>query len=63
MSNPAARPEAPPLVAAAVPPPDAEWLLVDGQGGYACGSVDDLARRRYHGWWNVRRPGSARRWS
>lgn len=63
MSNPAARPEALPLVAAAVPPPDAEWLLVDGQGGYACGSVDDLARRRYHGWWNVRRPGSARRWS
>jgi len=42
-------------------PRDAEWLLADGGGGYACGAVDDLARRRYHGLWTVRPAGSARR--
>ncbi len=44
-----------------VVPPDAEWLLTDGAGGYACGTADDLARRRYHGLWTVRPAGSARR--
>jgi predicted glycogen debranching enzyme len=40
---------------------DAEWLLTDGAGGYACGSVDGLARRRYHGLWVARPAGVARR--
>ena len=43
-------------------PGDAEWLLADGAGGYGCGSVDDLARRRYHGLWVARLPGAAKRW-
>lgn len=42
-------------------PGDAEWLLTDGAGGYACGSADDLVRRRYHGLWVARPAGSARR--
>lgn len=42
-------------------PADAEWLLTDGAGGYACGAVDDLPRRRYHGLWIVRPAGEARR--
>jgi hypothetical protein len=42
-------------------PGDAEWLLTDGAGGYACGSADGLARRRYHGLWVARPAGSARR--
>jgi predicted glycogen debranching enzyme len=40
---------------------DAEWLLSDGDGGYACGRVDDLPARRYHGLWVARLPGSSRR--
>lgn len=44
-------------------PADAEWLLADGTGGYACGTVDDLPRRRYHGLWIARPPGGARRWN
>ncbi len=40
---------------------DAEWLLTDGAGGYACGAVDDLVRRRYHGLWIARPAGSTRR--
>jgi len=39
-----------------------EWLLTDGQGGYACGAADALARRRYHGLWVTRPAGTARRW-
>lgn len=27
-----------------------EWLLTNGLGGYACGPLSGLARRRYHGW-------------
>jgi predicted glycogen debranching enzyme len=55
-----------PAAAAKVPadvtlPGTAEWLVTDGAGGYACGSVDDLPRRRYHGLWVVRPAGSARR--
>ncbi len=42
-------------------PGDAEWLLTDGAGGYACGSADDLPRRRYHGLWIVRPAGQPRR--
>lgn len=42
-------------------PGTAEWLSTDGAGGYACGAVDDLARRRYHGCWVVRPAGTARR--
>ena len=41
---------------------DDEWLLTDGRGGYACGAVDALARRRYHGLWVARPGGTARRW-
>jgi predicted glycogen debranching enzyme len=26
-----------------------EWLMTDGRGGYACGTVAGLATRRYHG--------------
>ncbi|MEY4674288.1 MAG: hypothetical protein RL148_2072 [Planctomycetota bacterium] len=44
-----------------VPGPSREWLLVDGHGGYACGSTDDVPRRRYHGWLVARKDGSARR--
>ena len=40
---------------------DAEWLLSDGAGGYACGTAQDLPRRRYHGLWIVRPAGTARR--
>ncbi len=40
---------------------DAEWLLTDGRGGYACGTASDLATRRYHGLWVVRPAGTARR--
>ncbi|MEO6593321.1 MAG: amylo-alpha-1,6-glucosidase [Planctomycetota bacterium] len=43
-------------------PPDAEWLLTDGAGGYACGAVDALPRRRYHGLWIVRPSDSAQRY-
>ena len=44
-------------------PPDAEWLLADGAGGYACGCADDLPRRRYHGLWLARPSGEARRYA
>ncbi|MBL8736407.1 MAG: glycogen debranching enzyme family protein [Planctomycetes bacterium] len=40
---------------------DAEWLLADGAGGYACGTAIDLPRRRYHGLWVARPAGTARR--
>lgn len=43
-------------------PADAEWLVTDGAGGYACGTVADLPKRRYHGLWVARPPASARRW-
>jgi len=43
------------------PPGDAEWLLTDGRGGYACGAVDRRPRRRYHGLWVARPDGAARR--
>jgi hypothetical protein len=42
---------------------DAEWLLTDGAGGYACGAVDGVPRRRYHGLWVARPAGSARRFA
>ncbi|MCA8948273.1 MAG: glycogen debranching enzyme family protein [Planctomycetes bacterium] len=42
-------------------PADAEWLLTDGCGGYACGAVDDRPRRRYHGLWIARADATARR--
>ena len=42
-------------------PADAEWLLADGRGGYACGTVGDLVRRRYHGLWVARLGDSAKR--
>lgn len=41
---------------------DAEWLLTDGAGGYACGTAGDLATRRYHGLWITRPAASARRY-
>lgn len=57
-----ARPDLPPApVGPTALPADAEWLLADGAGGYACGAVDDLPRRRYHGLWIARPPGSGRR--
>ncbi|MGE3350641.1 MAG: amylo-alpha-1,6-glucosidase [Planctomycetota bacterium] len=31
-------------------PAEREWLLVDGRGGYACGTALDLPTRRYHCW-------------
>ncbi|MBM3962920.1 MAG: hypothetical protein FJ306_13615, partial [Planctomycetes bacterium] len=40
---------------------DAEWLLTDGAGGFACGAVDGVPRRRYHALWIARSPGQARR--
>jgi len=40
---------------------DAEWLLTDGAGGYACGTAEDLPTRRYHGLWLARSAGGARR--
>ena len=40
---------------------DAEWLLTDGCGGYACGTEVDLPTRRYHGLWVTRSPAGARR--
>ena len=42
-------------------PGDAEWLLTDGRGGFGCGAVDRLPRRRYHGLWVARPDGAARR--
>lgn len=53
----------PPSSGAAAPPDDAEWLLTDGRGGYACGAVDDRPRRRYHGLMIARATESARRYS
>jgi predicted glycogen debranching enzyme len=49
--------------AAGAVPRDAEWLLTDGTGGYACGTADDLPRRRYHALWIVRPAGQARRFA
>ncbi len=43
-------------------PADAEWLLTDGQGGYACGAADDRARRRYHAAWIARATATAQRY-
>ncbi|MCR9243445.1 MAG: amylo-alpha-1,6-glucosidase [bacterium] len=40
---------------------DTEWLLTDGLGGYACGTVADLPRRRYHAAWVARATPTARR--
>lgn len=51
------------MPSAAALPGSAEWLLTDGAGGYACGAVDDLARRRYHGLWIVRPEGTSRRFA
>lgn len=45
------------------PPADAEWLLTDGNGGYACGRVDDLPTRRYHGLWIARPAAEAKRYA
>ena len=42
-------------------PVDSEWLLNDGRGGYACGTVGDLVMRRYHGLWIARLPATAKR--
>ena len=42
-------------------PHDAEWLLTDGAGGFACGAVDGLSRRRYHAAWIAWPTGSERR--
>jgi len=44
-------------------PADAEWLLSDGNGGYACGTVADLPTRRYHGLWIARPGAEARRFA
>jgi predicted glycogen debranching enzyme len=48
-------------VGAAPLPPDAEYLLTDGRGGYLLQCVDDLPRRRYHGFWITRLPDAAKR--
>jgi len=60
---PTPRSTAPTAIASApaAAPADAEWLLTDGAGGYACGAVDGVPRRRYHGLWIARPAGSARR--
>lgn len=60
---PAARTSAPPEPLPEHPtlPGDAEWLLTDGRGGYACGTVAALATRRYHGLWVTRPEGLAKR--
>jgi glycogen debranching enzyme len=59
LTHPANSPVAPEPVPAQ--PKATEWLLTDGRGGYACGTVADLATRRYHGLWVARLPDSARR--
>lgn len=41
-------PSAPPLSSSTLPPLAAEWLEVDGNGGYACGTVAGYRTRRYH---------------
>lgn len=46
---------------AAAPSTSREWLLVDGHGGYACGTAADVPTRRYHGWLVARTEGSTRR--
>lgn len=38
-----------------------EWLLVDGHGGFACGTLADLPTRRYHGWLCAWPAGAERR--
>ncbi len=38
-----------------------EWLVTDGLGGYAMGTVSGLRTRRYHGLLTVAAPGSATR--
>ncbi|MGI5241871.1 amylo-alpha-1,6-glucosidase [Dactylosporangium sp. CA-139066] len=38
-----------------------EWLVTDGLGGYAMGTVADLRTRRYHGLLVVAEPGGAAR--
>ena len=43
------------------PSPAHEWLLGDGDGGYACGTAADLPTRRYHGLWIARQADGARR--
>ena len=57
--NPVAAQDAPALLSyrrslATWQPDDAwfarEWLLVDGHGGFAAGTLADLPTRRYHGW-------------
>lgn len=42
-------------------PATAEWLATDGAGGYGCGTVADLATRRYHGLWIAREAAGQRR--
>lgn len=42
-------------------PPDSEWLLTDGRGGYGCGTAAGVPMRRYHGLWATRLEGSATR--
>jgi predicted glycogen debranching enzyme len=57
------RPAAPNVAPYAAAPSsvDAEWLLPDGAGGFACGAADGVPRRRYHGLWIARPPQQARR--
>ncbi|MFK7739684.1 MAG: amylo-alpha-1,6-glucosidase [Planctomycetota bacterium] len=51
----------PSTVSADPDPRSREWLLADGQGGYACGTAADLPTRRYHGLWIARPLHHARR--
>ena len=37
-----------------------EWLVTDGLGGYAMGTVAGLRTRRYHGLLVIAAPGRAR---
>lgn len=41
-------PAAPTVSSTTLPPLGAEWLEVDGNGGYACGTVAGYRTRRYH---------------
>lgn len=43
------------------PSREREWLLVDGLGGYACGTTLELPTRRYHAWLTVGLPNGRRR--
>lgn len=51
MSGPAVvRPVTPPAEADPVRQVQREWLVTNGIGGYASGTVSGLVTRRYHGW-------------